>query len=53
MVNDVFWILREGYFNTNKKLIYLPFKETRQRLSDIGIQPDVPPWIIKDDIETQ
>lgn len=53
MVNDVFWLLREGYFNKNKKLIYLPFEETCQRLSDIGIQPDVPPWIIKDDIETE
>jgi hypothetical protein len=51
-VNDVYWILKIGHCNVNK-LVFDSYNKTRQRLLDNGIQPDVPPWIIKDDIDNQ
>jgi hypothetical protein len=44
-IKDVYWTLNEVYYDPEGILHYLTPKETHERLSEIGVQPDFPPWI--------
>lgn len=48
-IRDVYWILEEAYYDPRGRLHHLTSEQTNQRLVEIGVQPDAPPWL-KDDI---